>query len=83
VITKRRIGVEADGRITNRGRYTADRERHYRKQKMRREGGRARSDLELYLELTYRRGNLFRPRWPGAKNGPARHDSIGLADGGW
>jgi hypothetical protein len=52
--TKRRIGVEVEGRTTDRGRLTADRKRYCRKEKMRR-GGRARSDLELYmLEISFR-----------------------------
>ena len=30
----------------------------------------------------HRRESPFGPRWPGAQNRPARHDSIGRADGG-
>jgi hypothetical protein len=30
----------------------------------------------------HRHGSPFGPRWPGAQNGPARHDSIGPVDGG-
>ena len=59
---------------------------------------RTRSDLELYiLKISFRvdspscavqprsgtvTGAHLGPRWPGAQNGPARHDSIGRADGG-
>jgi hypothetical protein len=49
-ITKRRIGIDTDGRITGRGRHIADRERDHRKKKMRREDGRARSDLVFRVD---------------------------------
>jgi hypothetical protein len=50
ITTKRRIGIDTDGRITGRGRHIAYRERDYRKKKMRREDGRARSDLVFRVD---------------------------------
>jgi hypothetical protein len=50
ITTKRRIGIDTDGMITGRGRHIADRERDYRKKKVRREDGRARSDLVFRVD---------------------------------
>src|SRR5277367_5757396 len=83
ITTKRRIRIDTDGRITGRGRHIADRKRDYRIKKMRREDGRARSDLVLRVDspscaVQPRNGTAARAhfglRGLGAQNGPARHE---------